>query len=151
MSEHPSVGDPVSRYTSGGGGSNGYGVARPAPRDSLVDLLDRVLDKGVVIAGDISIKLLDIELLTIKIRLLIASADKAREMGIDWWTHDPHLSGEARRRDQQLDAQRENKALRDRVDDLEARLAALLEQSPQPKLGNAEPSLSKPRGKISRS
>ena len=151
MSEHPSIGDPISRYGSGGGGSNGYGVARPAPRDSLVDLLDRVLDKGVVIAGDVSIKLLDIELLTIKIRLLIASADKAREMGIDWWTHDPHLSGEARRRDRQLDAERENKALRDRVDNLEARLSALLEQSPQTKLAVGGSSAPKSRGNVSRS
>jgi hypothetical protein len=59
----------------------------------LADVLERVLDKGIVIAGDIQINLLDIELLTIKIRLLIASADKAREMGIDWWQNDPFLSG----------------------------------------------------------
>ena len=68
----------------------------PAPRgDSLADLLERVLDKGIVIAGDITINLLDIELLTIKIRLLVASVDKAREMGIDWWEHDPRLTGSA--------------------------------------------------------
>jgi hypothetical protein len=144
------MGDPLSRYGGGGSSAAGYGVGRPVPRDSLVDLLDRVLDKGVVIAGDVSIKLLDIELLTIKIRLLIASADKAREMGIDWWAHDPHLSGEARRRDRQLDAERENKALRQRVDDLEARLTNLLEQSPQPKLAAAGSSASKSRGSISR-
>jgi gas vesicle protein GvpA/GvpJ/GvpM family len=54
----------------------------------LADVLERVLDKGIVIAGDIQINLLDIELLTIKVRLLIASADKAREMGIDWWEGD---------------------------------------------------------------
>src|SRR4051812_36964007 len=70
-------------------------VGRPEPRDSLVDILERVLDKGVVIAGDIRINLLDIELLTIKIRLLISSVDKAKEMGIDWWTRDPQLSGNA--------------------------------------------------------
>jgi hypothetical protein len=58
----------------------------------LADVLERVLDKGIVVAGDIQIHLLDIELLTIKIRLLIASADKAREMGIDWWQGDPFLS-----------------------------------------------------------
>ena len=62
----------------------------------LADVLERVLDKGIVVAGDISISLIDIELLTIKLRLLIASADKAREMGIDWWTHDPYLSTQAR-------------------------------------------------------
>jgi hypothetical protein len=58
----------------------------------LADVLERVLDKGIVIAGDIQINLLDIELLTIKLRLLVASADKAKEMGIDWWQDDPFLS-----------------------------------------------------------
>ena len=58
----------------------------------LADVLERVLDKGIVIAGDIQINLLDIELLTIKLRLLISSADKAQEMGIDWWQNDPFLS-----------------------------------------------------------
>ena len=57
----------------------------------LADVLERVLDKGIVIAGDIQINLLDIELLTIRLRLLVASADKAREMGIDWWQGDPFL------------------------------------------------------------
>jgi len=58
---------------------------------SLADLLDRVLDKGVVIAGDIKINLVEVELLTIKIRLLIASVDKAKSMGINWWENDPFL------------------------------------------------------------
>jgi hypothetical protein len=62
---------------------------------NLADLLERVLDKGIVIAGDIKIKLVEIELLTISIRLLIASVDKAREMGIDWWTRTPFLSSSA--------------------------------------------------------
>jgi Gas vesicle protein len=62
----------------------------------LADVLERVLDKGIVIAGDIQINLLDIELLTIKLRLVIASVDKAREMGIDWWEGDPFLSRRAR-------------------------------------------------------
>ena len=65
---------------------------RPDSTTNLADILERVLDKGIVIAGDIQINLLDIELLTVKIRLLIASADKAREMGIDWWQNDPFLS-----------------------------------------------------------
>ena len=65
------------------------GGAAPA---QLADVLERVLDKGIVIAGDIQINLLDIELLTIKLRLLVASADKAKEMGIDWWMGDPFLS-----------------------------------------------------------
>jgi hypothetical protein len=69
----------------------GYRSGQPA---QLSDVLERILDKGIVIAGDIQINLLDIELLTVKIRLLIASADKAREMGIDWWQNDPFLSGQ---------------------------------------------------------
>jgi len=63
----------------------------PAPAQ-LADVLERVLDKGIVIAGDIQINLLDIELLTVKLRLLVASADKAREMGIDWWEGEAFLS-----------------------------------------------------------
>ncbi|MFF7446552.1 MULTISPECIES: gas vesicle protein GvpJ [unclassified Streptomyces] len=70
--------------------------AAPTPygqsTSSLADILERVLDKGIVIAGDIRINLLDIELLTIKLRILVASVDKAKEMGIDWWEHDPSLS-----------------------------------------------------------
>src|SRR3954454_20535583 len=68
----------------------------PAPggaSGNLADILERVLDKGIVIAGDIVINLLDIELLTIKLRLLIASVDTAKEMGIDWWQNDPFLTG----------------------------------------------------------
>ena len=65
-----------------------YRAGQPA---QLADVLERVLDKGIVVAGDIQINLLDIELLTVKIRLLIASADKAKEMGIDWWQGDPFL------------------------------------------------------------
>jgi Gas vesicle protein len=60
--------------------------------DSLADVLERVLDKGIVIAGDIQVNLLDIELLTIKLRLVVASVDKAKEIGIDWWERDPALS-----------------------------------------------------------
>jgi hypothetical protein len=55
---------------------------------NLADLLERILDKGVVIAGDISIKLVEVELLTIQLRLVICSVDKARELGLDWWNHD---------------------------------------------------------------
>jgi hypothetical protein len=89
-------------------------VVRPEPA-SLVDVLERVLDKGIVIAGDIKVNLLDIELLTIKIRLLIASVDRAREMGIDWWEHDPELSGGAKR------LVEENRELRSRVEELQSR------------------------------
>ena len=66
--------------------------ARSTSGDSLADILERVLDKGVVIAGDIQINLLDIELLTIKLRLIVASIDKAKEIGIDWWETDPALN-----------------------------------------------------------
>jgi hypothetical protein len=70
---------------------------------NLADILERVLDKGVVIAGDIQINLLDIELLTIKLRLLVVSVDKAKEMGIDWWENDPSLSSRASARSRQRD------------------------------------------------
>jgi len=84
---------------------------------NLGDILERVLDKGLVIAGDIRVNLLDIELLTIKLRLVIASVETARELGIDWWQNDPWLSsnGPGQRR---LAA--ENRELRDRVAALEA-------------------------------
>ena len=82
---------------------------------SLAELLERVLDKGIVIAGDVEVRLLDIELRTLKLRLLIASADTAKSMGIDWWEHDPALSSLAR--DRQLET--ENRELRERLDRLE--------------------------------
>jgi Gas vesicle protein len=82
---------------------------------SLADLLERVLDKGIVIAGDVQVRLLDIELLTLKLRLLIASADTARSMGIDWWEHDPALSSLARDRE----LEQENRDLRERLERLE--------------------------------
>lgn len=85
---------------------------------SLADILERVLDKGIVIAGDIKISLADIELLDIKIRLLIASVDKAKEMGIDWWESDPALSSRAGILEE------ENSLLRKRLDRLEASVAA---------------------------
>src|SRR5919108_547009 len=78
------------------GDGPGGGPPTQASGSSLADVLERVLDKGIVVAGDIAVNLLDIELLTIKLRLLIASADTAREMGIDWWEHDPFLNSRAR-------------------------------------------------------
>ncbi|MGW6914178.1 gas vesicle protein [Kitasatospora sp. NPDC054939] len=81
---------------------------------SLADILERVLDKGIVIAGDIQINLLDIELLTIKLRLLIASVDKAKEMGIDWWEHDPSLSSGA---DSGPSLEEENRLLREQIEE----------------------------------
>ncbi|MBP2369997.1 gas vesicle protein [Pseudonocardia parietis] len=91
--------------------------ARPETQQSgtdLADILERVLDKGIVIAGDIQVNLLDIELLTIKIRLIVASVDRAKEMGIDWWERDPTLSsGRGELED-------ENARLRERIERLEA-------------------------------
>ncbi len=81
---------------------------------NLGDILERVLDKGVVIAGDIQVNLLDIELLTIKLRLVIASLDTAREVGINWWEEDPWLSAGALGRD------RSEKSARGEVDDGDA-------------------------------
>jgi len=65
------------------------GMSHISQSSALVDVLDRVLDKGLIIAGDIRIKLVDIELLTIQIRLVICSIDKAREIGMDWWVNNP--------------------------------------------------------------
>jgi hypothetical protein len=83
---------------------------------NLADILERVLDKGIIIAGDIDISLVGVELLSIKLRLLVASVDKAMEMGINWWESDPYLSTHA----YQLDE--ENRLLRERLDRLEAKL-----------------------------
>jgi hypothetical protein len=90
--------------------------------DSLADVLERVLDKGIVIAGDIQIRLLDIELPTIKIRLLVASVDRAREMGINWWESDEYLT--------QLDEADEKSELSDLTRRLEA-LEGRVNESPQ--------------------
>jgi hypothetical protein len=107
--------EPLGREMAGYGG---YGRGAPAYRRTesanLADILERVLDKGIVIAGDIQVNLLDIELLTIKLRLVIVSVDRAKEMGIDWWEHDPTLSSGHR------DMVEENRRLRERVADLEA-------------------------------
>ena len=83
---------------------------------NLADILERVLDKGIVIAGDITISLVEIDLLNIKLRLLIASVDKAKELGINWWEADPKLSVRAE------GLERENQALRQRLDQLETKL-----------------------------
>ncbi|MBI2951478.1 gas vesicle protein [bacterium] len=85
---------------------------------TLGDILERELDKGIVIAGDIKIKLVDVELLTAQIRLVICSVDKAVEMGMDWWVTDPNLSSGARK------AELENRAMRKRLEEIEARLAS---------------------------
>jgi hypothetical protein len=93
-----------------------------AAGSNLADLLERVLDKGLIIAGDITLCLGELELLQIKIRLLIASVDRAREMGIDWWQHDPTLSSGARR------AAEERDQLTERLARLETMLAPLVRE-----------------------
>ena len=94
---------------------------------TLADVLERILDKGLVVAGDIKIKIVDIELLTIQIRLLVCSVDKAREMGIDWWTTNSYLSSSAAPE-------------KSHVEDLNARIARLEEalQQPQPLTAQVE-------------
>ncbi|OBH52308.1 gas vesicle protein GvpA [Mycobacterium colombiense] len=80
---------------------------------NLGDILERVLDTGIVIAGDIRVNLLDIELLTIKLRLVVASLETAKEAGINWWENDPWLTGKS----SQLEL--ENERLRERIEELE--------------------------------
>src|SRR3954467_12118902 len=90
----------------------------PTRSHGLVDILDRVLDKGLVIAGDIKINLANVELLTIQVRLLICSIDKAEQIGLDWWRNDPRLSTAAPQSGAALAA----------VTDLDARLARIERQ-----------------------
>jgi hypothetical protein len=91
----------------------------PPRATGLVELLDRVLDKGLVIAGDIKISIAEVELLTIRIRLMVCSIDKAEQVGLDWWKHDRHLSQGT----QALAA--ENEELREQIRRLERRLEAV--------------------------
>ena len=110
---------------SGSSATQGYGSrgggSEPA---NLADILERVLDKGLVIAGDIRVNLLDIELLTIKLRLVIASVDTARQIGINWWETDPwlHSGGDSGRRalPAREDLAAENRELRERIEALES-------------------------------
>src|SRR5512134_3355176 len=94
-----------------------HGSARGSA--GLVDVLDRVLDKGLVVAGDIKVSLAEVELLTIRIRLMICSIDKAQEIGLDWWKYDRHLSPG---REKML---QENLELRQQLQSMERRLASL--------------------------
>ncbi|MGP1271731.1 MAG: gas vesicle protein [Phycisphaerales bacterium] len=87
---------------------------------NLADLLERILDKGVVIAGDVKIKLVDIELLSIQLRLVVCSVDKAKEMGMDWWVNNPAFM--AQPEPKALPAADRERALEQRVAELEAEL-----------------------------
>ena len=99
---------------------NDLQVSGTGKSSGLVDVLDRVLDKGLVIAGDVKVSLAEVELLTIRIRLIVCSLDKAQEIGLDWWRYDNYL---APGRNQQTT--QENEDLRRQVRLLEARLAEL--------------------------
>jgi len=90
----------------------------------LVDVLDRVLDKGLVIAGDIKVSLAEVELLTIRIRLIVCSIDKAEQIGLDWWRYDQHLAPGRHQ------AEAEKEQLRDQVRLLERKVEALSRRTP---------------------
>ena len=94
---------------------------------TVADVLERVLDKGVVIAGDIKIKLVDIELLTIQIRLVVASVDKAKEIGIDWWEGNKAFSSQGRPQPEETEVE----ALAERLDRVERAMAAARPSPPQ--------------------
>jgi len=119
--------EPAMRRDSG----IGSGALGRQP-DSLADVLERVLDKGIVIAGDVVVNVLDIELLTLKLRLFVSSAETAREMGLDWWSHDPFFSGRTPEAVQ-------NGADDDEVRELRQRLAHLEELVRRAGLDGAEP------------
>jgi gas vesicle protein GvpA/GvpJ/GvpM family len=91
-------------------------TARPP---GLVDVLDRILDKGLVIAGDIKVSLANVELLTLQIRLLVCSIDKAEQIGLNWWRYDTNLTTRAER------AEAENIELRERLSELEQEIKKL--------------------------
>jgi hypothetical protein len=101
--------------------AGGRTITTATQGSTLADVLERVLDKGIVIAGDISVSVGATELLSIRIRLLISSVDKAREIGINWWESDPYLSGQSHKL---LEA---NQRLQTRIESLESELLALRE------------------------
>jgi hypothetical protein len=94
----------------------------PTRSQGLVDVLDRILDKGLVIAGDVRVNLANVELLTIQVRLLVCSIDKAEEIGLTWWKTDPALSGNVAPTHR---LEGENRELRERIRALEERLERL--------------------------
>lgn len=108
--------------TTGSGGYRPYGSSMTRTREpaNLGDILERVLDKGLVIAGDIRVNLLDIELLTIKLRLVIASLETARDVGINWWENDPWFGAESPGGSGNSELKAENRRLRERVRELES-------------------------------
>ena len=97
-------------------------IAHPVKADGLADVLERVLDKGIVVTGDIAINLVGIELLTIKLRLMVTTVDKAMELGINWWQTDPMLTTP------NTSLEEENRLLRGRLAILEKRMADMAAQ-----------------------
>lgn len=97
------------------------GMEHPVQSNTIVDVLEKILDKGVVVAGDITVGIADVELLTIKIRLIVASVDKAKEIGMDWWENDPYLSSKAADNNTRA-LEEENKKLQERLESLEKKL-----------------------------
>jgi hypothetical protein len=129
----------------------GAGRAPAHHPDSLADVLERVLDKGVVIAGDVVVNVLDIELLSLKLRLFVASAETAREMGMDWWTRDPFFSSQAPRqvdepsRDVRELEVRDRQALEAENRELRQRLEALEQLASRGRLPSAQQADGEPR------
>jgi Gas vesicle protein len=132
--------------TSDGEGCSANPAGRGSPTylqthpqlDSLADVLERVLDNGIVIVGDIQIRLLDIELLTIKLRLVVASVDKAREMGINWWESDEYITG------------LEDAGNKNELSELNQRLEAWkAESTPHPRLSPSGPPEKRKQGYLS--
>src|SRR5450631_1889216 len=103
-----------------------YAVHQPTGGDRLADILERVLDKGIVVAGDISVSLVGIELLSIKVRLIVCTVDRAREIGINWWEADPKLTT----RSSELSI--ENEQLRERLTVLEGEVARSIRPRKRP-------------------
>jgi len=103
--------------------SNQSSINKSAGGSSLADILERVLDKGIVVAGDITVSVGNVELLSVRIRLLIASVDKAREIGINWWESDPYLSSRAN------ELMLSNQKLMEKVIELEQELIEIRQKS----------------------
>ncbi|MGF1498936.1 MAG: gas vesicle protein [Elainellaceae cyanobacterium] len=110
---------------------------------TLADVLERVLDKGIVIAGDISVSVGSTELLSIRIRLLVSSVDKAREIGINWWENDPYLNSKS---NQLLEA---NQQLQARLESLETELRSLRAATPQALEGSPTPATEMSQAEVS--
>ncbi len=122
------AGQPVAPSRASGGSRQ---VVSSSGTTNLADILERVLDKGIVIAGDITVSLGKVELLSIKVRLIVASIDKAQEIGIDWWRSDPALSSQARQ------MQMQNEQLKSRLDHVEEQLKSI--SAPQPQAQSQPP------------